>query len=103
VVFKNVMIGDVRRTLADALPEDLKKLREDYESPVTGKKGLTQSELANALGLSVISIKKYESGEVAPSIEVLTKMSELYDVDFLISHRTKHPLIEKKLEVELPD
>jgi transcriptional regulator with XRE-family HTH domain len=88
MVRKNVRISDMRRTYADVLPADLKQLREEA--------GYSQAQLAKLLDLSLVSIKKYESGEVAPSIEVLTKMSELYDVDFLISHKAKHPLVQKK-------
>jgi transcriptional regulator with XRE-family HTH domain len=90
MIRKNVSISDMRRTYADVLPSDLKQLREE--------KGLSQAQLAKELDLSVTSIKKYESGEVAPSIEVLTKMSELYDVDFLISYKAKHPLLKRKTQ-----
>jgi len=42
------------------------------------------------------TLKQYESGQTAPSLEVLTNMSELFDVDFKISSKNKHPLIIKK-------
>lgn len=92
MILFDVKIEDMKRTFSDVLPEDFKQLRDDA--------GYTQDQAAKKLGVSKVSITKYESGEVAPSIEVLTKMSELYDVDFMISHKAKHPLIIKKLEGE---
>lgn len=89
MILVNVKIEDMRRTFADVLPEDFKQLRIDA--------GYSQAEAAKLLGISKVSITKYENGEIAPSIEVLTKMSELYDVDFLISYKAKHPLVVKKL------
>jgi len=92
MILFDVKIEDMRRTFADVLPDDLKDLR--------ARSGLSQAQVAEKLGVSVISIKKYESGDIAPSIEVLTKMSELYDVDFLISYKAKHPLVQKKIDEE---
>jgi DNA-binding XRE family transcriptional regulator len=92
MILFDVKIEDMRRTFSDVLPEDFKQLRESA--------GYTQEHAAKLIGVSKVSITKYESGEVAPSIEVLTKMSELYEVDFMISHKSKHPLIVKKLEGE---
>ena len=103
-----VRIGNVRRTLADVLPEDLKALRETALNPKTGFNGFNLKEASEALGLQEITLRKYESGEIVPSISVLTAMSDLYNVDFLISALRKHPLAhskkaKKKVVVELED
>ena len=42
--------------------------------------GLTQQALAEALGLHVTQIKRYESGASAPSIEALKKLSKTFCV-----------------------
>jgi len=98
MIQKNAKIGDMRRTLADVLPEDLKELRENYIDPKTKSVGLSFKEASLILGVKEITLRKYESGEITPSISVLTKMSDLYGVDFLISALRKHPLVEKETE-----
>ena len=95
MIRKNAKIGDMRRTLADVLPEDLKELRETYIDPKTKSVGLSFKDAAILLGVKEITLRKYESGEIVPSITILTKMSDVYGVDFLISALRKHPLVEK--------
>ena len=43
-------------------------------------KGLTQAELAKAIGVSHNSISQYESGARRPSYEVLILMVKFFDV-----------------------
>lgn len=54
---------------------------------------LSQEELATKLGVSRQSICNWESGEVSPSIDYLSKMADLYDVtiDDIVS---KNDLVE---------
>ena len=49
---------------------------------------LTQSELAQQLGLNQSAIGKYERGELEPSISTLKKMSLIFDcsIDFIVGH-----------------
>lgn len=54
------------------LNERLKKARKEAH--------LTQSEVATELDLTQGTISKYESGEKQPSIEILTKLIELYGI-----------------------
>lgn len=74
--------------IADVHPDDFKKIRHNSQ--------MTQPEMAEALGVTLSSVKKYEAGIAIPSIEVLTRMSEYFHIDFKISATEKHPLIEKK-------
>ena len=56
----------------------LKKLRKD--------KNLTQDELAQKINSSRSNIANYENGKNMPSVEILQKLSELFDVstDYLL-------------------
>lgn len=50
-------------------------------------KKLTQSELANKVGLSYVQIGRYETGKSAPSAEVLNKLADALDTtnDYLMN------------------
>ncbi|HEY4700005.1 MAG TPA: helix-turn-helix transcriptional regulator [Nitrososphaerales archaeon] len=95
-----IYLGDDKvATGVPILPEELRKLREEYRDLESGKIGLTQPELAEFLGISLITIKKYESGEVIPSADIIVKMQELYDVILYFGIEKKmHPLLKKKRE-----
>ena len=43
-------------------------------------KGLTQQALANAIGLHVTQIKRYESGQSQPSLDALKKIAQTFCV-----------------------
>lgn len=81
------------------LPENLKALRENYIDPKTKKMGLTQEELAEVLGVSVASIKKYESRKSSsiPNSHVLAKMCVLYNTELYFSPdpKMRHPALPK--------
>lgn len=51
------------------------------------EKGLTQSDVADALDISRQAISRWEVGVAAPSMENLKRLSELYDIstDYLLS------------------
>lgn len=66
--------------------EILKQLRKE--------KGLTQSEVAKILNITVSAYGNYELNQREPSIEYLIKLSDFYgvSVDFLIGHsKSKSP------------
>ncbi len=50
------------------------------------KKGLSQSQLANAIGVHVTNISRYERGENRPTSDVLTRLANELDVtaDYLM-------------------
>ena len=52
------------------------------------RKGLTQAEVASALGVSSVVYSRYENGKREPSIDILLKLSKLYgvSVDCLIGN-----------------
>jgi transcriptional regulator with XRE-family HTH domain len=45
------------------------------------KKGLTQQQVANMLGITVRSYQRYEYGERRISLDTAIKLSEILDVD----------------------
>jgi transcriptional regulator with XRE-family HTH domain len=55
-----------------------------------GNKGLSQNELANAIGVHVTNISRYERGENRPTTDVLTKLANALDTtsDFLMNGST---------------
>lgn len=54
------------------------------------KKKVTQEELAKFLGISKAAVSKWESGISYPSITILPKLAEFFNitVDELISHES---------------
>lgn len=52
------------------------------------EKGLSQKAVANSLECSPTVYSRYETGERQPSIEMLIKLSEFFEVsvDYLIGH-----------------
>ena len=50
------------------------------------KKKLTQNQLAEIIGVSRITMNKWETGKSAPSVEMLLKLSEYFEVttDYLL-------------------
>ena len=50
---------------------------------------LTQNDLCKAININQQNLSRYESGEVEPNIETLTKLADYFDVsiDFLVERR----------------
>ncbi|WP_195617490.1 helix-turn-helix domain-containing protein [Clostridium paraputrificum] len=47
------------------------------------KKGVARSELAEKVGLSKYAIIKYEQGQRTPKVDILVKISEALNVNFI--------------------
>lgn len=45
-------------------------------------KGLTQSEAAKILGISVFTLINYEAGRSFPDVPVIKRMEKIYDVPY---------------------
>lgn len=73
----------------EVLPADFVTLRKEVL-------GVSQSRMAEMLGTSLASIKKYEQGGAIPSYDVLVKMASLADARFEINPQNAHPLFKKK-------
>ena len=58
------------------------------------KKGISQVELASSLGVTKQSISNWENDNIMPSIEMLVKLAEYFNVstDFLLGLSTEHNL-----------
>ncbi|MCU0643156.1 MAG: helix-turn-helix domain-containing protein [bacterium] len=48
---------------------------------IRNKKGITQSELGEKLGIQFQHVSKYERGETVPTWENLIKLTEIFDVN----------------------
>ena len=70
--------------IAKALCVDINTLIGEAEETTFQKarkaKGMTQGELANAIGCSRSTISYYESGKLQPPPEILTRIAELLEV-----------------------
>lgn len=55
------------------------------------EKGMSQQELADALGISKSSINMYERGERQPNFEVLEAIADFFnvDIDYLLGRTNK--------------
>ncbi len=55
------------------------------------RKGLTQEELAEKIGMAKITISAYEIGRAKPSLDVLIKLSDVLEVslDELLGRKEK--------------
>ncbi len=62
-------------------------------------KGITMLQLADAIGTTKATISNYENVQRNPSLEMLIKLADYFDVsiDFLIG-RTNDPTFHKKLD-----
>ncbi len=74
----------------DDFPGRLRRLRE--------RNRLKQYRLSELCGLSSDMVRKYESGDVKPSVEALKAIADYFDVstDFLLG-RTDYPCVLKPL------
>lgn len=56
---------------------------------IRARKGLTQAEVASALGVSPVVYSRYETGSRQPSIDMLVQMSDIFGVtvDYLLGRR----------------
>lgn len=57
--------------------------------------GISQTELANALGVTKQSVSNWENDNILPSIEMLIKIAEYFNVstDYLLGRSNNHYLI----------
>lgn len=81
--------------LTMSLPERLIALRKE--------RGLTQQQMAESIGIHVNSLKKYESGQAQPSLDVLKKIALSLHVssDFLLfEEHERGPSNELALQFE---
>lgn len=70
----------------------------EFLANLRNEKGLTQEQLADLLNVNYKTVSKWECGNSLPSLEVLTKLSELYNIslyEFSVGYRIKNPLISK--------
>ncbi len=75
--------------------QNLKQLREDA--------GISQRQLADAIGVSQQSVNKYENHKIEPDIATMIKIADYFEtsVDYLIGHSTLRHKIEPTEGYEL--
>ena len=57
--------------------EQLRKILKEYRK----KKGLTQKQLGEIVGVSTSTIAKYENGDLEPNLKVLSKLAKALDIN----------------------
>ncbi|WP_207389761.1 helix-turn-helix domain-containing protein [Stutzerimonas kirkiae] len=65
--------------------------------------GLTQQQMAETVGIHITQVKRYESGEAQPSLEILKKVAMAFNVttDWLVfEENEREPQDELKLKFE---
>ena len=67
------------------------------------KKGISQQQLADVIGISQQSVNKYENHNVEPDNNILIEFANYFNtsVDFLIGHTNIEHIIEKVEAFEL--
>lgn len=65
------------------IPERIKSLRKEKE--------VTQRELAEAIGVQVVSVQRFEYGSVRPSLDTLVAIADYFgcSVDYLLGRTNK--------------
>lgn len=79
----------------EAMLKNIKLLREEY--------GVSQSKLAESIGMSQQSVNGYENSNVEPDIATLVKIANYFDtsVDFIIGNTIIRHKIESLSEFSL--
>lgn len=64
------------------------------------EKGLTQEQLADAMGVSTASVSKWETGVAAPELTVLADLADYFDVsiDALMGHEIDKAQLEERIQ-----
>ena len=64
------------------------------------EKGLTQEQLADAMGVSTASVSKWETGVAAPELTVLADLADYFEVsiDALMGHTIDKVQLEEKIQ-----
>ncbi len=67
------------------------KVLQDQIRQIRKSKGMTQEELAEALGVTAASVSKWENGQSAPELGALCAMADFFEVsvDALLGHTLK--------------
>ncbi len=79
----------------DAFAERIKELRK--------RKGLSQAELAEAMGVHFAQVSRYERGETKPNAEAMTKLAQVLETstDFLMNGTTDETAVSAGLDKEM--
>lgn len=77
--------------------QTLRKLRKDRR--------MSQKELAKQLGLSDVSVSRYELGTAEPNIETLKEIAKIFNVsvDELLGNNSFHQLPDKAIRIAQKD
>ena len=74
------------------LHENIRKIRKE--------KGLTQEQLADAMGVSTASVSKWETGVAAPELTVLADLADYFEVsiDALMGHKIDKVQLDERIQ-----
>ncbi len=67
------------------------------------KKGFSQAELAEAMGVHFAQVSRYERGETKPNAEAMTKLAQVLETstDFLMNGTTNETAVSAGLDKEM--
>lgn len=70
---------------------------------IRNRKGLTQAEVAAAIGVSPVVYSRYETGSRQPSVDVLVQMADIFGVtvDYLLGRQDVESSTLSSFEVDL--
>lgn len=88
------MLNEGKAVLADKL----RRLRKSF--------GMTQDDIAELLGMSRTSFSKYENGATVPPLNVMRKLSAIYNVPIEFLIHDDHPgklVFKASTDNEIPD
>ena len=78
--------------------DDIKDIIAKNIADLRRRKGMTQTELAQALQYSDKAVSKWERGESLPDVKVLKALADIFGVtlDYLVAEEHEDPLVERR-------
>lgn len=94
------MINYINNTVREQFQDMVKNLKK-----IRTERGVSQQQLATAIGVSQQSVNKYENHNIEPDIRTLIMMADYFNtsVDYLIGHTTESRPIEPVRRYDLND
>ncbi len=66
---------------------------------VRNNRNMSQNKFGKKIGLSGKTISAYETGRIIPSIIIMEKISEVYDVSLLVENHRKKTEVKNKIAI----
>jgi len=91
-IYKAALNKNMRGQVNMVLHENIRTIRKE--------KGLTQEQLADAMGVSTASVSKWETGVAAPELTVLADLADYFavSIDALMGHEIDRVQLDEKIQ-----